>query len=334
MAMEILITSPRVNKLDAIKAGKAISNADDNDIIDQLIQWQTQSKRTALLTLIYIDGNAPYPVGSQMAVCEDGTFVGYLSGGCAERALIEHAKTAIKQNQSSVERYGRNSPYFDIQLPCGSGIDVLIQPAPELKTLLTIANAKRARQASYLRLDTQSTHVQAVNSDNIAVTTTHSDTRFFIRHYLPRTQLIIAGQGPILLALAQLTLISGFDCVIFCDERRTQAELDEHDLPYRPVKNALIELDQYSAFISLFHEHEVEYSLLAHALAQPTFYIGALGSRHTHQQRLKALTQQGFSEKALDKIHGPVGIDIHAKQPQHIAVSIIADIIRHLPECP
>jgi xanthine dehydrogenase accessory factor len=56
-------------------------------------------------------------------------------------------------------------------------------------------------------------------------------------------------------------------------------------------------------------------------------YIGALGSRRTHAKRVKRLTEAGFSEEQINKIHGPIGMNINAKRPKEIALSIMGEII-------
>ena len=123
---------------------------------------------------------------------------------------------------------------------------------------------------------------------------------------------MLFGQGPILDDLIDLATQSGFDVMRF-------------------EANELYDLcsycDQYTALVSLFHEHDLEIDILLSVLDSELFYIGALGSQKTQLERLKKLDKKGVSRKLLEKIHGPVGLDLGAITPSQIAVSILAEII-------
>lgn len=80
--------------------------------------------RCALVTLVSIEGSSPRPLGAQMAVSETGDWVGYLSGGCIERTVVTEALDALALGRNRRVRYGKGSPYIDINLPCGSAIEL------------------------------------------------------------------------------------------------------------------------------------------------------------------------------------------------------------------
>ena len=86
-------------------------------------------------------------------------------------------------------------------------------------------------------------------------------------------------------------------------------------------------LDPWTAAAVLFHEHEWDPPILERLLKSECFYIGALGSRKTQSARLDVLRAANHGEDALAAINGPIGIDIHAKGPEEIAISIVAEII-------
>ena len=96
----------------------------DADPFPVLAAWRQQGQRVALLTIVEIDGKSPRSVGARMAVREDGATYGYISGGCIEKELALVAQEAMKVGKNHISRYGRGSPFVDIRLPCGSGIDV------------------------------------------------------------------------------------------------------------------------------------------------------------------------------------------------------------------
>lgn len=258
--------------------------------VDKAIEWLQQGYQVALLTLVSIDGNAPYPIGSQMLVRDDGVFDGQLTGGCVEAALAQQAISAMKVGQNVVERYGLGSRFFDIQLPCGSGIDVDINVTMSLQDYQQIQVQLNARQAA-----------PSVLTNN--------------KRYLPTQRLLLFGTGPIVTALTELASCAGFDVLYFDHQQAYELQ------PY---------CDAYTALVSLFHEHDFEINILAQAVTSDLFYIGALGSRRTHAKRLQELASRGLESTALKRIHGPVGHDIHAQTPPQIAVSIVSEIIHEM----
>ena len=110
-------------------------------LISIALEWIDRGDKVALITLVNIEGNAPYPVGTQMLVNQKGEYRGQITGGCAEVALAEQAVAVISSGKNVTQRYGLDSPFFDIQLPCGSGIDVYID------ALSTRANYQRISQS-------------------------------------------------------------------------------------------------------------------------------------------------------------------------------------------
>ena len=83
----------------------------------------------------------------------------------------------------------------------------------------------------------------------------------------------------------------------------------------------------YDAVVALSHDPKIDDPALSVALKSNVFYIGALGSRKTHVQRVHRLQQQGCHTEQIARIHGPVGLNINAQTPAEIAVSILAQII-------
>jgi len=255
------------------------------ELLESAIAWLEKGHKVAMLTLMAIEGNAPYPVGTQMLVRDDGEFEGQITGGCAEIALVQQALIAIKSRQNITERYGHNSRFFDIKLPCGSGLDITFDVQTELKTYQSIASQLNSRKS---------------------VTIHEAKT------YLPTPRLLIFGQGPIINSLIELASCSGFDVLLFDHQQHYELSLY---------------CDAYTGLVSLFHEHEYEIDILASAVTQPLFYIGALGSKVTHSARLEKLRKNGVDAEKMKKIHGPIGINIHSHTPAQIAVSIIAQVI-------
>jgi xanthine dehydrogenase accessory factor len=284
------------------------------ELIQSAINYLTAGRKVALMTLVGIEGNAPYPVGSQMLVTDEGDYLGQITGGCAETAIADQALLLMDRRENTTLRYGLDSPFFDIRLPCGSGIDVYFDTSITLENLSVIA----------AQLEQRRVYSQILNTAVGA----------FKKTYLPSVRLILFGQGPILVLLAELAIRSGFDVACVAQNQHTEKLLASAGLAALSLERArtefALELDEFGAMVSLFHEHELEVELLAEALKTKAFYIGALGSRRTHAARLDSLKIHAVETSQFERICGPVGLDIGANTPAHIAVSILAEIIQKM----
>ena len=274
--------------------------------VSHALRLLNAGKKIALVTLVHIEGNAPYPVGSQMLVSETGEFFGQITGGCAESAIADQAVAAIERGENLTERYGLDSPYFDIQLPCGSGIDVFFDCQLNREYLLALET----------ELDCRRSATRSISS--------------ITKEYLPNARLLALGQGPILCKLALLALECGFEVVCVAQNEDTEKRLLDKKIACHLLDSSFSlsqACDDHTAVVSLFHEHDLEIPLLKEALSTDVFYIGALGSKKTQQARLDSLRAACVAEALLARIHGPVGIDIGANTPSQIAISILAEVV-------
>ncbi len=295
-------------------------------VLPSLQQWRAQGLKTALVTLIATDGSAPRPLGSQMAIAENGKAVGNITGGCAEAAIIAEAQTRIAKHSNGSVRYGAGSPYIDIRLPCGSGIDVYFDVDFADAALAQLLAAQRARHPAALVINPEKQRTQVLLGD------TGSSKTGFVRAYPPTTRLVIAGKGPLVPILAQLARAADFEVIAFSPEPETLEATTPHALRAEYLATAeafkFAEFDRWTAFVSLFHEHEWEPLILAQALHADCFYVGALGSQRTHQARLVMLRESGLAENLIARLHAPVGLRLGGKNPPEIALAILAEIVQ------
>jgi xanthine dehydrogenase accessory factor len=194
-----------------------------------------------------------------------------------------------------------------------SGEQRLVSPqsVAELGKLAEIA-------ADAFRLDRSGTH--ATESGEV-----------FIRVFNPPLRLIVIGAVHAAQSLVPLARLAGFHVTVIdprtafaTSERFPDAELIA-DWPDDAL--AGIGLDARTAFVALTHDPKIDDPALALALGAEPFYIGALGSKRTHAARIERLTGLGFGERAITRIHAPIGLDIGAQGPAEIAISIMAQII-------
>lgn len=298
------------------------------DVIPALAAWR-RGGGAALVTLVNIEGSSPRPLGSQMAVSADGEAVGNITGGCAEAAIIAEAVAAMDAGRSKTVRFGRGSPYFDVRLPCGSGVDVHINTGLGQEMIDAICEARTSRRpiALHQNMKTGQSHLD-IDADG-PVTETNG-TVFSLR-YSPDPRMLAIGKGPILTSLCHLGTALGWDIVPVSPDATQLAYLALHSAEPQHLASAAQftagSIDRWTSAILLFHEHEWEPAILKTILDTPAFYIGALGSRKTHAARLQTLGQLGASGDALTRVHGPIGLDIGAKSPPEIAISILAEAI-------
>jgi xanthine dehydrogenase accessory factor len=155
--------------------------------------------------------------------------------------------------------------------------------------------------------------------------------QFFLTVQVPPVKVMVVGAVHISQALAPMA--KGLDLDVTIIDPRTAFATSERfpDVPvmaeWPDVVLPQLGLDRYTAMVTLTHDPKIDDPALIAALRAECFYIGALGSRKTHERRVARLTAAGFDEPSLARIHAPIGLDIGALSPAEIAVSILAEII-------
>jgi xanthine dehydrogenase accessory factor len=143
---------------------------------------------------------------------------------------------------------------------------------------------------------------------------------------------VIVGGAHIAIPLAELAKTMGYRTVIV-DPRRafaTEARFPAVDrlIPAWPGEAFReLPLTKSTAVVTLSHDPKIDEPALSLALPSAAFYVGALGSRTTQAKRRERLKAQGLADSDLDRLHGPVGLDLSAESPEEIALSIMAQII-------
>jgi xanthine dehydrogenase accessory factor len=152
-----------------------------------------------------------------------------------------------------------------------------------------------------------------------------------VRVYAPQPRMVIVGAVHIAQALAPMAAAAGF-AVTVIDPRRafaTEARFPGLELRDDWPDEALeaMGIDAHTAIVTLTHDPKLDDPALVAALNSPAFFVGSLGSKRTHEKRLARLREAGIAESEFARIHGPVGLDIGARSPSEIAVSIVAQVI-------
>lgn len=266
----------------------------------------------ALAVLTGTEGGSVRAPGALMAVTKDGTSCGYLSGGCIDADIVIQAQDALQEGAARTLRYGRGSPFLDIKLPCGGGIDVTIFPSPPLPQMTTALASLADREVATLSFSTSS------HTYDVA--------------YQPKLRLRIAGRSADPIALARISVAAGLETELWSPDETCLTEAENIGCltvcPLQTPSNLPTRRDdKHSAFVLMMHDTDWELPLLRQALSGPAFYIGAVGSPATHKSRCDRLRQSGLSNEIVTRVHGPIGLVPSLRDASMLAISTLAEII-------
>lgn len=175
---------------------------------------------------------------------------------------------------------------------------------------------------------------EAAKADRSQSVTNDDGEIWFLNVFNPPLRLAIIGAVHIAQPLSRMAAESGFDVTIidpreaFADPKRFAGAAILNEWPDEALTD--FSPDTRTAIVTLTHDPKLDDPGLHVALKSPAFYIGALGSKKTQAARVDRLTAAGFSADEIARIHGPVGLNIGAKSPAEIAISILAEIIESL----
>lgn len=307
---------------------RSTSSYTDN-VIPHLAEWTAMGKRCALVTLVGIEGTAPRALGAQMAVSESGQWAGYISGGCLEQAIALEAVEAIKAGKHRLIRYGKGSPYFDIRLPCGSGLDVLIQPSLDKHLIGEMEQriGKREPFSLFIDIAEGGAFIKPAQDHAPATMQSHRDGDRFIRSYTPPLRCIVIGTSPIAISLAELAAASGFVTIFHTSDLDAVPPLPPAVSMRSFAPPYAFATDPWTAAILAFHDHEQEMPALSRLLASACFFIAAIGSRSAHEVRVLALRETRVKDSDIARIKSPAGLIPGLKSAPHVALSILAEVV-------
>jgi xanthine dehydrogenase accessory factor len=299
------------------------------DILRFVVARAAEGAATILVTLTAIEGSSPRAIGAQMAVAEDGRYAGSFSGGCIEAAVVAEAIGTLADGRAKLVRFGAGSPYLDIRLPCGGGIDLLFNPRPDPDAIGQALAQHDRRQIAALRLADDGVHVDTITD---ARTLAGWEDGSFRLGYAPKLRIVAMGQGEELTALARLAVVFGAEVCVLSPDERALADLyaEGFDTVRLTSRTNLPPLttDPWTAIISVFHDRDWEEELLPRALQLPSFYIGAIGSQRTQDARRTALRDAGVREDLREKLRTSVGLIPATRDPATLALSALSQIVQ------
>ncbi|QOY93661.1 XdhC family protein [Massilia sp. UMI-21] len=302
----------------------------DLDVLKTCGAWIAAGRRCQLVTVIKTWGSSPRPIGALLGICEDGSVVGSVSGGCIEDDLIARVRSeGIGPTRPEIVSYGISADEAHrFGLPCGGTIELAIEPLSPDSQLRELLARLHAGELVERRVHLASGAVTLARADAGAVLRVEHGVLATIHG--PRWRLFIIGAGPLSRFLAQIA--GGMDYrVVVCDPReeyRGNWNLDGVELVHSMPDDLVIEarLDARSAVVALTHDPKLDDLALMEALKSDAFYVGAIGSRLNNDKRRERLKLFDLDDAQLARLHGPIGIYIGSKTPSEIAISIMAEM--------
>jgi xanthine dehydrogenase accessory factor len=320
------------------------------DVIEQALAWTQAGRAVAFVTVVGTWGSSPRPAGSQMAVDEEGAFVGSVSGGCVEGAAVTDALDVMKDGKPRLVDIGvSNERAWEVGLACGGRLRLYVERAPPPAALASLRDKRPLAWVTDLQTGGRALVGMDAAAGDLAldagaVAMARSLLRadradviedggrsLFVNVFNRPLKLVVVGAVHIAQALAPMASAAGYEVTVI-DPRRAFSTAERfpgvrllHDWPDEAL--TALGLDARTALVTLTHDPKLDDPALEAALRSEAFYIGALGSGKTQAKRLERLRALGFDESALKRIYGPVGLDLGGRLPAEIAVAILGQIV-------
>lgn len=287
---------------------RAFATDDPIEILDFAAASFKGRGTVALATLTDIRGGAAKGRGAHMAICDDGRYCGYVSGGCVETSVAAETLLAMAEGRDRTLALGEGSKYFDIVLPCGGGITVAIHLLGEVQGIRWLLSELAQRRPAALAYTPE---MQSLRPGAPPMRSGwEGDT--FVTLYRPLTRIVISGQTLEAQTTAAAARALGYDVLL-------------RDMGTRPADIAAM-IDPYTAVAFLHHDLDQEAEMLEAVLSSNAFYIGALGSTRTHRKRQLRLEERGFQAAEIARIKAPIGMVGPTRDSRSLALSVLADI--------
>jgi xanthine dehydrogenase accessory factor len=334
------------------------------DILHDLESWRAGDNRSiALATVIQTWGSSPRRAGAKMALTRDGKITGSVSGGCVEGAVFEEGVQTLESNRPKLLHFGvADETAWEVGLACGGSIDIFVKPLDvelfkslrsvltqeDTAILVTVVRGPDELLGRELLLKDDGSVTGFISEElngwalNLAKETLvqgesrrgmlNEDIEVFMEVILPPPTLIAVGGVHITIALMALAKTLGYRTVVidprsaFGNEERFP-NVDQLIQKWPQEAFQEIPLTRSTAVAMLTHDPKLDDPALKIALPSPAFYVGALGSKTTQAKRRKRLLDEGLTEEQLNRLHGPIGLEIGAGTPEEIAMSIMAEVV-------
>ena len=284
-----------------------------------------------LAVITQIVGTSYRNLGTMMAFGPQGQRTGSLSSGCIEDDIAEHAATALKTGQVRSLRYGQGSPFFDLKLPCGGGLSILLIPNPDKAVLQAILARGESRGAAVLHITLSTGALALLPSGQTDVGQMGAGPDELVIVLEPELRFWVYGHGIEAMSFALMAQAAGYDVTLFGQEglQTDLSRIGPLNITLVPSFRSYIcpKPDRRTAVTLFFHDHENEARLLAQFLPSDALFIGAQGSLKARQRLLSELEVQGVSAGHIEKLCPTFGLIGSCRDPRTLAVSVLAHVL-------
>lgn len=326
------------------------------DILPGLASWFERDEPFVLATVVRTWKSSPREPGASMAVSAGGEVIGSVSGGCVEGALYEIAQDVLVDGVARTEIFRvTDDDAFGVGLTCGGTLEVFVQRVdresyPEFAQVARAVDAgepvavitdRRGAAPTHTVLTPGDAAAGSVEAETLQILTAGNSVVYVadgdedaavVEIYAPRPRLYVFGAIDFASALCTLGRFAGYHVTVV-DARpvfATKARFPDADAleviwPHVFLDSAPV--DSTTVIAVLTHDEKFDIPLLQRALRCGAGYVGAMGSRATHERRVALLREAGVTESELALLHSPIGLDLGARTPEETAVSILAEVL-------
>ncbi|HBI84052.1 MAG TPA: hypothetical protein DDY24_10050 [Alcaligenaceae bacterium] len=303
----------------------------DTEVLKTALHWCDGGHQVHLATVVKTWGSAPRQAGAMLAVRADGRVVGSVSGGCIEDDLIVRAQENRLPSRPELVLYGvSQEEAARFGLPCGGTLRLVVEPLSPSNWLEQVVKQTEQQQLVGRWLDLKSGESKLTDARPGQLTEVTEAGCHFV--YGPHWRLLIIGANQTGLALAQIAAMLEFQ-VIVCDPREEFTA--DWNLPGVTLQPGMpddaieaIHTDSRTAVVAITHDPKLDDMALLEALKSKAFYVGALGSVRNQSKRRERLLSFDLTEQEVDRLHGPVGLQIGSRTPAEIAVAVAAELVQ------
>ena len=325
------------------------------ELLPDIHRWRAAGETVAIATVVEVRRSAPRPPGAKMAVSASGEVSGTVSGGCVEGAVVQAALEVLEGAAPRLLSFGiADDEAWEVGLPCGGEIDIWVEehvPGPFDDAAQTDGRAACVTLISgdglgeKLVVQADSDHSGSLGSesrDELALAHAgellwmqRSERRgnMFIDVLAPPPRLLIVGASDVAAALCRLARTVGWQPWIIdprsrfaTRERFPDAECIVVAWPQEGFAKAG-GIDPATSVVVLTHDPKIDDAALVVALRSPARFVGAMGSRRATVSRVERLQAAGLEDAEIERLSGPLGLDLGATGTAETALSMLAEIV-------
>lgn len=312
------------------------------NIVNEGTKAKEQEVKSVLASVVDLDGSSYRRPGVRMLVLEDETMIGAVSGGCVEKEILLQSKSVFKSGEAKVMTYdGR------YRLGCEGVLYILIEPFnPDKNFINAFAECLKKRQqfqllsyykkeesvdgqyGTVLKIEKESFQLNYLNNSE------NKTSLSVLKQVMPPCfKLVIVGAEHDAVQLCSYAALTGWEVTIVAsakEEKSIKEFTGAHEF-YATTPEALnvSNIDNQTAVVLMTHNFAYDLRYLVALKETTPNYIGLLGPSKRREDLLTQFIEYcpEVSDKFLERIHGPAGLNIGSETPQEIAVSIISEIL-------